>query len=725
MWEKGISRPAAVIGFTYFAALLLTAFLGAHNTPYVLGALLIALLLCFFSRQHRSRPALVLALFTAAAATAVFTLLSWFSVLPVERYIGNTYRIQAVILSEADHDYGNFYYKARVTRIEEPDQAVDFTIRLSHGEALNAEVGDTLSCTVKFVAFEDRFGLSSRTAQLAGGKVLAAYITDYGSVSITPAAKKPLAYYSSAVRAQVRDRILRAYPKAEGSVLCAMLLGLRNDLSDSLSDAYRAAGASHILVISGMHMAIIAQFALGVLSLFGIRKRWAAGLSVLFVLAFMVISGMSATVVRSGIMQIILLFGLLIGRQADPLNSLAIAVLCLTLQNPFCVGDISLLLSFSATLGMLVLSPRMLAFCTKRIRNPRRRIRLSRLLAPVTVSAGAILGALPVQLYAFGTVNFNAIVTALLVLYASAWLIRFGILAALCLSVPFLAPAAAPFVLLSGLLAKYQNAVVFWIADHLPGTLEISGAYLPAAVLICLLFFALAVLLCGRYGTPAAVYVLAACILLSGMAANEWLNGSRTRIMMLDSDYAQCTALIEGHSASVLSCSGNGSKVRDTLKDYGVRTIGFLLVSSEESAIRCAETLADAFPISAAAVPDTVCFPAVGTDTVNYHYGCTGKLPNGTEYTVSADGGRVRFSVCGKTVVLENQNGGYEACSADILITENMWGLAEAPFTVLKTDAIIEEAAADLPAGDYILTSEHELLCLDFEADGRYTILGG
>ena len=725
MRENGINRPAVVIGFTYFAALLFATFLGAHNTPYALVALLLTLAICFLFRQHRARPALMLALFTAAAALSVFTMLSWFTVIPAERYLGNTYRIQATIDSEPECRYGNFYYKARVTHIEEPKQDVDFTIRLSHGEALNAKVGDTVSCTAKFVAFQDDFGLSSRTSQLADGKVLAAYISDYESVSVTPAAKRPLSYYGSAVRAQVRDKLLRAYPKAEGSVLCAMLLGLRNDLSDTLTDAYHAAGASHILVISGMHMAIIAQFALGALGFFGIRRRWAAGISIVFVLAFMVISGMSATVVRSGIMQIILLFGLLIGRQADPLNSLAIAVLCLTLQNPFCVGDISLLLSLSATLGILSLSPRMLAFCTARIHTPRRQMRVKRLLSPVAASLGAILGALPVQLYVFGTVNLNSVVTSLLVLYASVWLIRFGALAAICLYVPFLVPAAAPFVFISGLLAKYQNAVVFWIADYLPGTAEISGAYLPAAVLIGVLFLALAILLCGKRRVPAAVYVLTACILFSGMAANEWLNGGRTRVLVFDAEYAQCTALIEGHRASVLDCSGNGYEVCDVLQDYGVQTVDFLHVQTSESSVRCAERIAAVFPVSAVVQPDTVYFPLDGAAHSVYHYGCTGQMPGGTPFTISSGGGLIRFEVCGQSVVLEGKAGGYEAESADIRITQNLKSPVHSPFTVLKTNDIMEETAQVLPVGNYILTGEHELVCLDFEADGRYTILGG
>ncbi len=378
-----VSRPAVWLGFSYFAALLLATFLGAGITPYLAAALFLALCAVLLLRMYRTHPAVLLMLLSATAGMVVFSVLSWLNVLPAERYIGNTYRIQATIESDGEHSYGRYYYKARLHCIEDTEQAVDFSIRLSHGEALRAEIGDGIACTAHFVAFEDGGGLSSRTSQLADGKLLAAYITDYESISIVPAKEKTPAWWCALIRNSVRDKLLSAYPKAEGSVLCAMLLGLRDDISDTATVAYRSAGASHILVISGMHMAIIAQFALSALCFFGIRRRYAAGLSILFVLGFMIISGMSVTVVRSGIMQILLLLGLITGRTADPLNSLAVAVLFLTVSNPFYVGDVSLLLSFFATLGIIQLSPRMMKALTAKITSDRRKEHAVRLLSPL------------------------------------------------------------------------------------------------------------------------------------------------------------------------------------------------------------------------------------------------------------------------------------------------------------------------------------------------------
>lgn len=719
-----VSRPAVWLGFSYFAALLLATFLGAGITPYLAAALFLALCAVLLLRMYRTHPAVLLMLLSATAGMVVFSVLSWLNVLPAERYIGNTYRIQATIESDGEHSYGRYYYKARLHCIEDTEQAVDFSIRLSHGEALRAEIGDEIACTAHFVAFEDGGGLSSRTSQLADGKLLAAYITDYESISIVPAKEKAPAWWCALIRNSVRDKLLSAYPKAEGSVLCAMLLGLRDDISDTATVAYRSAGASHILVISGMHMAIIAQFALSALCFFGIRRRYAAGLSILFVLGFMIISGMSVTVVRSGIMQILLLLGLITGRTADPLNSLAVAVLFLTVSNPFCVGDVSLLLSFFATLGIIQLSPRMMKALTAKITSDRRKEHAVRLLSPLVMSVSAILAMLPIQLYVFGTINFSSVLTSLLVLYASSWLIRFGLLAAICLSVPFPAPAAAPFVFLSGLLAKYQNAAVDFVAAYFPGTLEISGPYLPATVLICVFFLLLAFWI-GRKRIPFIACGLAACILFTGMFANAWINGNQTRLLILDTPFAQCTARIDASRASILQCSGDGSTAREALLDYGVETIELLHVQSSESAVRCAQDLADAFPVSAVLAPDTVYFPVKENVRCEFYtYGYTGGFADGSSFSISSGGGLIAFSVCGESVLLESRGGGYVAESADILITESGDTLLSAPFTVLRTDMTLQEAAQVLPSGQCILTSEHERICLRFEPDGSYAILG-
>lgn len=724
MERKELIRPAVWIGFSYFGALLAAAFLRVRYTPYICVGLLMIGLVQLLCRVHKKNPAIPVVVLTAAVAMGVYSVVSWLTVIPTERYIGNIYPVQAVLESEPEHSNGKYYYKARIIQIEEPKQSVNFSVRLSYGEVLDAEIGNIVSCSVKFFSFQDRFGLSSYTSQLADGKVLGAYITDYESISVSPSEKKTLSYWCASVRSYMRDKILRAYPGEEASVLNAMLLGLRGDISEDLEQTYKTAGATHILVISGMHMAIVAQFALSLFCLFGIRKRYAAGLSIGFIILFMAVSGMSATVARSGIMQILLLVGLMLGRQADSLNSLAIAVLCLALSNPFCVGDISLLLSFSATLGIIVFSPRITSELTKRIQKPQRKERTAKLLMPVSTSVSAILGSIPVQLYVFGTINLSSLLSSLMVLYASAWIIRLGVPAVLCISVPLLEPVAAPLVFLSGLLIRYQNFAVGFVGEHLPETISISGAYLPGAVLIIVLFLLLVFWVCGGKRIPLPAYGLAAVLFGAGILLNTYTQESGTRLLVLDSGYAQCTAWIDGHDAAVLQCSGSGSSVVDALKEHGVDTVRFLHVGDEESEIRCAEKLSEAFPAETVLTNTEVYFPSA-PDAEIYDYGCTVMLSKDMALCISENGDRAFLTVYGRMIFLESGVTGVGTECADILITDREESSVSAPLTILQTEKKVEEVAGSLSSGDYLLSSEHESILLDFETNGGYRILNG
>ena len=701
------------VSFTYLSALLIAAFLGIAVTPYLTILFFLTFLVCLARRVHKKAPRLTAAFLAAFAAFFVYTVMMHFVVEPAERYAGNRYRVQMELLSEADRNYGNFYYKARVRYIEDTGENVDITVRLSHGEALHAEIGDTVTATVRFLAFQDSFGLSSKTARLANKQIIGAYISDYTDIIVDSAETRPLAYYLAAIRSAVRNALLENLPRDEAAVICAMLVGLRGDIPADLSNAYRAAGASHLLVISGMHMAIITEFMLHILMAFRIHRRHASLITILFILLFMVVSGLSASVVRSGVMQIIMLFGYVLGREVDRLNSLAAALLLMALLNPFCVGDISLLLSFSATLGIIQLSPRLLDFLSKGIKHKTQRQKIRRLLVPVTVSAGAVIGALPVQLYVFGEINFSSLVTSLLVLYISAWLLRLAILAVVLLLVPGITPAAMPFVFASGLLAKLQNAIIRFVAKYLHGSFALHGKYVQTVVIIAVMFL-LASFFIMRQKLPAMCIAAAAVFVLVGSMANGFLWNGGTRLLVLDDTYAQCTALLHGNSANILYCSGDGEDILAALESNGVKKIAFLHVGSAEREVRCAEELSAALPVETALVSDEIYFPIQNTEILPYSYGLSGTAKSGAVFSVSDSGDLLLFSAYGKTIAFENGNGAIAGSQADILITSKADTVLSAAYTVLLTD----ENADAVPfekSGTYFLTGETPNILLRLE----------
>lgn len=719
-----IIRPAVWLGFTAFGTLLTAAFLGTLLSKIICAAAIFLSILLLITRIFTRNPYALLVLLTAAVFFGYYALSYQFTVAPYTCYAGNIYSIQAEILSLPEEDNGNFYYKARVYYIEETNESTDFSIRLSHRESLDAEIGDKIKCTVKFFDFDTKPGLSSKASNLARGCVLGGYIADHETITIQSDGIRNLRYYLASLRKHLETQIIAVLPTEEASVLSAMLIGIRDSIPEELNNDYRTAGAAHILVISGMHMSILTQFLLNALIFIGLRRKHAILLTLPAVLIFMAIAGFSVSVLRSGIMQIIMLIGLLLGRKADSLNSLAIAALIILSADPFAIGDISLLLSFTASLGMITLSPRLIEFCTAHIQNKKIKRGIHLLIAPIMSSFSAVLGTLPVQIYSFGTINLLSIPTSLLVLHASAWIIRLGLPTLILLSIPVLSPAAMPLLFITGLLVRFQNLIVKFTARLFPDPIYISGKYVHSTILIIIFFLLAARLISGKKPLSIIAYLSAAAIFCSSYAVNHITTHNDTKLLILNNTYSHCVAVKQNSSAVVLSCSGNAYQITDFLRNHGTNSIEWLFFGNIENEIRCAETLYSDFNTQNILLPDSVYFPSSVNSEI-YHYGTTLSVLDDITLNLSSYGDWSSFELFGNRIIVDTDSAGYLPQHADVLITDTSSGPCSGALTIINSEDSFIDIAPTLSNGDYLLTSEHNLICLVFKSDGSYTIQHG
>lgn len=145
-------------------------------------------------------------------------------------------------------------------------------------------------------------------------------------------------------------------------VLAAMVVGDRSHLSSALRTAYRGAGLSHVLVVSGMHVSILCGSFLEHLPTAGRRRkllrRYAhrrakallgAGMAVLMV----GVTGSTPSVLRAGVAVWVSAVGIWVCGPADALTSLGVAGVWMTLGNSYAVCDMGFELSFAAVVGTL------------------------------------------------------------------------------------------------------------------------------------------------------------------------------------------------------------------------------------------------------------------------------------------------------------------------------------------------------------------------------------
>lgn len=232
--------------------------------------------------------------------------------------------------------------------------------------------------------------------------------------------------------AAYRERVVALYRRLgfggdELAVLSALTVGYKEELSDNLKETYSAAGASHVLALSGLHIGLLYWLLRSLLLLPAGRRRlpWLkAAVTVAVLWGFALLTGMPSSVVRS-----VSMFSLLALADFQPerpltLNTLAATAFLMLLCRPAWLFDVGFQLSFTAVAAIVLLQPRLYALW-----HPQNGL-LRAAWGLATVSVAAQAGTAPLVAYYFSRFscyfllsNFWAIPCVTLALYAAVLLL--------------------------------------------------------------------------------------------------------------------------------------------------------------------------------------------------------------------------------------------------------------------------------------------------------------
>ncbi len=230
------------------------------------------------------------------------------------------------------------------------------------------------------------------------------------------------------IKNSIKIQMARLWPEPDNSLMAGILYGSRSGLPQEMVDNFSRTGVSHITAVSGYNVTIIAIALNSVLIYFGLFRRQSFWVLVSLILAFVFFTGASASVVRAGIMAIIVLVSGHIGRLSAISKVLVYAVVTMLAINPYLlVWDAGFQLSFLSTLGLVYLSPIFQYYVDKKIK-----INNSFLASGVEVfitTIAAIITTLPLIMYQFGRVSIVAPVVNMLILWIIPWLMLFGFMA--------------------------------------------------------------------------------------------------------------------------------------------------------------------------------------------------------------------------------------------------------------------------------------------------------
>lgn len=225
----------------------------------------------------------------------------------------------------------------------------------------------------------------------------------------------------------LRATTLRLLHEPHAALVAGMLLGTHGAIPKDVLADFRATGTSHVLVISGWNFGILVGGVVGVLEALGLHRRRAMALSLPVLVVYALFVGASPSVVRAGIMGGLVVWAELADRESDGWTGLLLACALMALLDPNVPWDTGFQLSALATAGIIALHKPIRRALTSR--GPLSHRRLAWVVETLSATLAALLFALPILLYSFGTLAWIAPLANIVIAPAVPLAMLFGGLA--------------------------------------------------------------------------------------------------------------------------------------------------------------------------------------------------------------------------------------------------------------------------------------------------------
>ncbi len=266
------------------------------------------------------------------------------------------------------------------------------------------------------------------------------------------------------IKRMFTESIENALPQPESSLLSGLLLGGKQSLGKELLSEFQLTGTSHIVVLSGYNIAIVAECIMALLAF--LPQTISFGVGAVSIALFTTLSGGGASAWRAAIMVLVALFAKKTNRDYKVGRALGFAIVLMLASNPtLLVFDPSFQLSILATIGIVFVSPFVSPYLSKVTeRFGIREIVSSTIATQITV--------LPYLIYTTGIVSLVSLPVNVMILSTIPMTMLFGFITGISglisLYLSFI-PALPTYVLL-----WYQLAIV-----HIGAKLPFGAISLP------------------------------------------------------------------------------------------------------------------------------------------------------------------------------------------------------------------------------------------------------
>lgn len=337
-----------------------------HAAAKVLAALFICISVFFAAyAAYRRRPYLKKAIILPIVLT-LFFILGVIRLDTYEKFYQNKFvpyndeyaTIQGVItsnptLTESGYYYGFDFNMEQLISKKNPINRCSYGMKLylrnfQITSVSSLKIGDTISCYAK---------LNTTTPEVIGKNVyLSATSKTFKKINLPKTATPFLLriglfikkYVSTAINISLADS------PDEAAVLSGIITGSKEKFTNELYQSFSNAGISHTVAVSGLHTGIFFSVLSYVFLQIFMNRRCSLIISLTMIFALAAAAGFSASVCRSSIMLTLTVLATIINERYDFATSVFLAAGLILAFSPYSLFTQSFVLSFSATLGILV-----------------------------------------------------------------------------------------------------------------------------------------------------------------------------------------------------------------------------------------------------------------------------------------------------------------------------------------------------------------------------------
>lgn len=361
----------------------------------------------------------------------------------------------------------------------------------------------------------------------------------------------------------IQLRIQRLIPGESGNLLAAMISGDSGVCGNSLQKALVNTGLAHIAAVSGLHISVLAGF---FVTIFGKRKGYLISLPL--ILGYALIAGASPSALRAVIMQVIVMISVFFYREYDSMSALFTALLVLVMQNPFAALSTSLLLSFAATFGILLMNGPVMEAVLRY--KPKHSV-LNRLYfwatSSCSVSLSAMIFTMPITLLIFGRASMLSLVSNLL----TVWLVSISMIGGMLLLA--VSCISMPVAVLLAKIVRLPLMYLVWIIGKLGGFTELVGQG-GSMILEIGAFASLLCFILVRFSKNSRMMgILVSCLILVGSFLISSLEPILYTEIQIYGNYGAPVIMVRDGSQTILIGNGKDSarslsQIEETLSGW-------------------------------------------------------------------------------------------------------------------------------------------------------------